>query len=96
MAIGVLTSKLAGLDKKDGFTIAIESGVKIGTLGVAVGVLIAANVAGSVTLPPTTIPAAVYGRHNVCGIAAHSSLVKKVFEHSQSLIGNLSEEPRTH
>ncbi len=61
LAIGLLTSKLAKLDKKDGFTIAIETGIQNGTLGVAVGVLIAANVAGSVTLPPTTVPSAVYG-----------------------------------
>jgi BASS family bile acid:Na+ symporter len=52
---------LAGLDKKDGFTIAIETGIQNGTLGIAVGVLIAANVAEAVSLPPTTVPSAVYG-----------------------------------
>ena len=61
LGIGLLTSKLVGLDKKDCFTIAIETGIQNGTVGIAVGVLIAANVAGSVALPPITVPAAVYG-----------------------------------
>ena len=61
LAIGIFSSKLAGLDKRDGYTIAIETGIQNGTLGIAVGTLIAVNVAEGVNLPPTTVPSAVYG-----------------------------------
>ena len=47
------------LNKKDAATISIESGIQNGTLGIAVGSLIA--VGSTATLPPTTVPAAVYG-----------------------------------
>jgi BASS family bile acid:Na+ symporter len=61
LAIGFSTARLVGLNKRDGYTIAIETGIQNGTLGIAVGVLIAANVADGVVLPPTTVPSAVYG-----------------------------------
>ena len=59
LAVGFFTSKMVKLNKKDSATIAIESGIQNGTLGIAVGALIAG--AGSENLPPTTVPAAVYG-----------------------------------
>ena len=59
LALGLLSSRLAKLSAKDATTISIESGVQNGTLGIAVGALIALNVAE--TLPPTTVPSAVYG-----------------------------------
>jgi BASS family bile acid:Na+ symporter len=42
----------------DATTVSIESGVQNGTLGIAVGALIALN--ATETLPPTTVPSAVY------------------------------------
>ena len=59
LAIGLLTAKAARLDTKDASTIAIESGIQNGILAIAVGTLIATL--NSETLPPTTVPAAVYG-----------------------------------
>lgn len=59
LALGLLSSKLAKLDSTDATTISIESGVQNGTLGIAVGALIALNAAEA--LPPTTVPSAVYG-----------------------------------
>jgi len=59
LAMGLLTAKLARLDLRDASTIAIESGIQNGTLAIAVGALIAAS--GTDTLPPITVPAAVYG-----------------------------------
>ena len=59
LAVGFLSSRLAKLDTKDASTISIESGIQNGTLGIAVGALIAAGTAE--TLPPTTVPSAVYG-----------------------------------
>ncbi|MDF1851913.1 MAG: bile acid:sodium symporter family protein [Verrucomicrobiales bacterium] len=59
LAFGLLTSWLARLDRKDATTIALESGVQNGTLGIAVGAMIAVD--STETLPPTTVPAAVYG-----------------------------------
>lgn len=61
LALGFLSSKLLGLDQKDAATIAIESGIQNGTLGIAVGALIATGLGASATLPPATVPAAVYG-----------------------------------
>ena len=57
--MGYFTSIAARLSKKDAATVSIESGIQNGTLGIAVGSLIAVD--SAVTLPPTTIPAAVYG-----------------------------------
>ncbi len=59
LAIGLVTAKLARLDTRDASTIAIESGIQNGTLAIAVGALIAAS--STDTLPPITVPAAVYG-----------------------------------
>ena len=46
------------LDRTDATTISIESGVQNGTLGIAVGTLVALG--ATETLPPTTLPSAVY------------------------------------
>ena len=61
LALGLLTARLAGLDRRDGTTIAIESGVQNGTLGIAVGTLVAGSAAAAEVLPPETVPSAVYG-----------------------------------
>mgnify|MGYP001950356132 CR=1 FL=1 len=58
LALGLATSRLTKLSAQDASTISIESGVQNGTLAIAVGSMIA--VASSETLPPTTVPAAVY------------------------------------
>jgi len=58
LALGLITSRLVKLDSKDATTISIESGVQNGTLGIAVGAIIALG--ATETLPPTTVPAAVY------------------------------------
>ena len=58
LAAGLATSMLLRLNKKDATTISIESGVQNGTLAIAVGAIVA-SVDGQ-TLPPTTVPAAVY------------------------------------
>jgi len=57
LLIGVLTSKAAGLGVVDSTTVAIESGIQNGTLGIAVGLLIAEQASG---LPPFTLPTAMY------------------------------------
>lgn len=59
LAVGLLTARLAKLETADASTISIESGIQNGTLAIAVGALIAAS--KTETLPPTTVPAAVYG-----------------------------------
>jgi len=58
LGLGLLCAKVIGLGDRDATTISIESGIQNGTLAIAVGSLIAAT--DSVTLPPTTVPAAVY------------------------------------
>jgi BASS family bile acid:Na+ symporter len=58
LALGLITSRLMKLDSMDATTVSIESGVQNGTLGIAVGALIALN--ATETLPPTTVPSAVY------------------------------------
>ena len=58
LAAGLATAKLIKLNKSDASTISIESGVQNGTLAIAVGSIIA-SVEGE-SLPPTTVPAAVY------------------------------------
>ena len=58
LCAGILTAKIIGLDHRDASTISIESGVQNGTLAIAVGTIIA-GVDGQ-TLPPETVPAAVY------------------------------------
>lgn len=59
LGLGLGSSKLLKLDTKDATTISLESGVQNGTLGIAVGAMIAAS--ASESLPPTTIASAVYG-----------------------------------
>ena len=58
LALGLLSSRTMKLDPIDATTISIESGVQNGTLGIAVGTMIALG--ATETLPPTTVPAAVY------------------------------------
>lgn len=55
---GLVTARAIRLDRRDATTISIESGVQNGTLAIAVGSIVA-GVSGE-TLPPVTIPAAVY------------------------------------
>jgi len=56
-AVGLLTSRLAGLDDCDTTTVSLESAIQNGTLGIAVGVIVAGMAGG---LPPTTLPTAIY------------------------------------
>ena len=58
LALGLLTAKLLGLSRRDGSTIAIESGVQNGTVGITVGNMIIATTTG---LSILAIPSAVYG-----------------------------------
>ena len=59
LGLGLASSRLLRLGTKDATTISLESGVQNGTLGIAVGAMIAANASDS--LPPTTVASAVYG-----------------------------------
>ncbi len=59
LVIGLLTARAVRLGVQDASTIAIESGIQNGTLAIAVGALIAGS--DTANLPPTTVPAAVYG-----------------------------------
>ena len=58
LGAGLATAKAMKLDGRDATTISIESGVQNGTLAIAVGSIVSA-VEGQ-TLPPATVPAAVY------------------------------------
>jgi len=58
LGAGIATGKLSGLDHREATTISLESGVQNGTLAIAVGSIIAGS--GGETLPPETVPAAVY------------------------------------
>lgn len=57
LLIGVVSSKLAGLSVQDTTTVAIESGIQNGTLGIAVGGMIAGVATG---LPEMALPTAIY------------------------------------
>jgi BASS family bile acid:Na+ symporter len=57
IVVGLLTSRLAGLGYQDTSTVTIESAIQNGTLGIAVGVIVAGASGG---LPPTTLPTAIY------------------------------------
>lgn len=57
LTVGVLSAAVAGLSPRDATTIAIESGTQNGSLGIAVGLLVAGVSEG---LPPTTLPSVVY------------------------------------
>ncbi|QTN30787.1 bile acid:sodium symporter family protein [Akkermansiaceae bacterium] len=58
LAIGLAASRVMGLGSEDASTVSIEAGVQNGTLGIAVGSLVALG--SSEALPPTTVPSAVY------------------------------------
>ena len=58
LSLGLITSRLVKLDPVDATTISIEAGVQNGTLGIAIGAIIALN--ATETLPPVTVPSAVY------------------------------------
>jgi BASS family bile acid:Na+ symporter len=57
LVVGLLTSRWAGLDHRDTTTVSLESAIQNGTLGIAVGVMVAGAAGG---LPPTTLPTAIY------------------------------------
>lgn len=57
LALGLLTSRLADLSVRDTTTVSIESGIQNGTLGIAVGSIVAGVATG---LPETTLPTAIY------------------------------------
>ena len=57
LAFGVLSAKIAGLSPREVSTVAVESGIQNGTLGIAVGGIVAGIDAG---LPPMTLPTAIY------------------------------------
>ncbi|MDF2378155.1 MAG: bile acid:sodium symporter family protein [Verrucomicrobiales bacterium] len=59
LGLGLISSRLARLDTGEATSISLESGVQNGTLGIAVGAMIAAGTSES--LPPVTVPSAVYG-----------------------------------
>lgn len=59
LGFGLLSSRLARLDHGEATSISLESGVQNGTLGIAVGAMIAAS--ATENLPPVTVPSAVYG-----------------------------------
>jgi BASS family bile acid:Na+ symporter len=58
LALGVITAKAAGLSTQEVSTVAIESGIQNGTLGIAVGGIVAGVATG---LPALTLPTAIYG-----------------------------------
>jgi BASS family bile acid:Na+ symporter len=57
LGIGLLTSRIAGLDPRSATSVAIGTAVHNGTIGIAVGVMVAGTTSG---LPPTTLPTAIY------------------------------------
>ena len=57
LTAGVLTARAAGLDARETTTVAIESGIQNGTLGIAVGGIVAGVATG---LPALTLPTAIY------------------------------------
>ena len=57
LTAGVLTARAAGLDARETTTVAIESGIQNGTLGIAVGGIVAGVASG---LPALTLPTAIY------------------------------------
>ncbi|MCB1357317.1 MAG: bile acid:sodium symporter family protein [Maritimibacter sp.] len=57
LTAGVLTARAAGLDHRETTTVAIESGIQNGTLGIAVGGIVAGAATG---LPALTLPTAIY------------------------------------
>ena len=59
LLVGLFSSKIVGLGTRDASTVGVETGIQNGTLGIAVGALIAVGAVEN--LPPTTVPSAVYG-----------------------------------
>ena len=57
LALGVLSAQAAGLTPREVTTVAIESGIQNGTLGIAVGGIVAGVSTG---LPALTLPTAIY------------------------------------
>jgi BASS family bile acid:Na+ symporter len=57
LILGLLTARAAGLDAGETTTVAIESGIQNGTLGIAVGGIVAGVATG---LPALTLPTAIY------------------------------------
>lgn len=57
LTLGVLSARMAGLDARETTTVAIESGIQNGTLGIAVGGIVAGVATG---LPALTLPTAIY------------------------------------
>ena len=57
LALGIVTARAAGLDPTEVTTVAIESGIQNGTLGIAVGGIVAGVSTG---LPALTLPTAIY------------------------------------
>ncbi len=58
LCAGIISAKMIGLSRRDATTVSIESGVQNGTIAIVVGGIIAG--VDGVSLPPETIPAAVY------------------------------------
>lgn len=58
LLIGTLSARALGLTGKEVKTVAIETGIQNGTLGITVGSLIVESASG---LPPFSLPSAVYG-----------------------------------
>lgn len=62
LSLGLMSGRAMGLDPRDGSTIAIESGIQNGTLGVAVGAIVAAQlIDGATGISTFGVPSAVYG-----------------------------------
>ena len=57
LTLGVVTSRMAGLSIQETTTVAIESGIQNGTLGIAVGGIVAGVATG---LPEMVLPTAIY------------------------------------
>ena len=57
LALGCLSARLAGLHAREVTTVAIESGLQNGSLGIAVGGIVAGVATG---LPTLTLPTAIY------------------------------------
>ena len=62
LVLGLISASGLGLETRDGTTIAIESGIQNGTLGIAVGAILAAQILGSTEeFSAFALPSAVYG-----------------------------------
>lgn len=62
LVIGLSTAKMAGLPARDATTVAIETGVQNGTLGIAVGAILAGQLLGSSEgFSAFALPSAMYG-----------------------------------